>query len=185
MPTSTLTIPTPATLAAFPGAPAPADAGRVPPAPPPASYSRVVLHRDDEGELVAARWAVGGESSLHGHGDSAALYRVVSGSVVEERFTPDGDGFRCETLTLHAGDTTYLPPGCYHRVRAVEEAVTLHGYSPAPDDAVAGVPAETLARLDEARARAGRPRLALHVPTLHLPDVVREHVDVWAEREAE
>jgi len=159
---------------------------------PPAlaeGYRRVSVHLDDEREVAAARWVAGGESSLHGHGDSAALYRVHAGVVEEERYLPDGaNGYRCEIGLLRAGEQSYLPPGSYHIVRAKEDAVTVHAYMPPPEEATQAVPPATQALLEKAR-RQGHGKVRLHRPAVQArPDlltVVLEHLDAWAEREAE
>lgn len=152
-----------------------------------AGYRRVTLRRDRETEVAAARWVAGGQSMLHGHDDSAALYVVHAGVVEEERYVPDGDSYRCETAVLRAGDQSYLPPGSFHCVRALEDAVTLHTYSPPPQNTTSSVPRETLRMLVKARRQATRQRPRTVKPARPRPDlmlVVRELLEGWAEREA-
>src|SRR5262249_27702593 len=68
-------------------------------------YQRATIHRSEQMELAAARWRAGGESALHGHGDSAAVYAVLSGVIEEERYVPDGKGgYRYEVAVLRAGE---------------------------------------------------------------------------------
>jgi len=118
-------------------------------------YNRVSLHRDPDLEVAAARWIAGGESSLHGHGDSAACYCVISGVIEEERYFPHPDGsYHYERVRLEAGQRSDLPAGAFHKVKALTDSVTLHYYMPAPCDATEAVPAETLKLLIEAKARS-------------------------------
>jgi alkylation response protein AidB-like acyl-CoA dehydrogenase/mannose-6-phosphate isomerase-like protein (cupin superfamily) len=156
-------------------------------APVASGYRRVRIHRDDEVEVTAARWEAGGHSSLHGHGDSAAAYAVLSGAIEEERFLPQKGGYRYEKVVLKAGERTYLPPGSFHRVRALEESVTLHRYSPAPPTTTSDVPPAVQQELEEARRRGTAP--APRPPALWRPrpdvGVVEEFVNGWAEREAQ
>jgi alkylation response protein AidB-like acyl-CoA dehydrogenase len=154
-------------------------------------YQRVSVHKTKQMELSAARWREGGQSSLHGHGDSAATYTVLSGAIEDERYIPEGGAYRYEKCLLRAGERSYLPPGSYHRVRALEESVTLHCYSPAPDNPVAEVPPETLRQLDEARQKQTEPEVPPRRPCRgpaakpSLVETVRERLDGWAEREKE
>jgi mannose-6-phosphate isomerase-like protein (cupin superfamily) len=111
-------------------------------------YRRLTLHRDDAIEVATARWRSGGASSLHGHGVAQAAYRVLYGIIEEERYLPTGNGYRYERVRLRAGDTTTLPPGAYHRVHAVEEAITVHAYSPAPESCTEAVSPDTQRLLD-------------------------------------
>jgi alkylation response protein AidB-like acyl-CoA dehydrogenase/mannose-6-phosphate isomerase-like protein (cupin superfamily) len=158
------------------------------PAKEAAGYQRVRIHRDDDLEVTAARWEAGGHSSLHGHGDSAAAYAVVSGSIEEERYLPHLGGYRYEKVVLKAGERTYLPPGSFHRVRALEESVTLHRYSPAPATTTSDVPPAVRRQLDEARRRHTRSAGTSRHPALWRPRpdvvaVVDDLLDGWAERE--
>lgn len=141
-------------LAAAIGAVAPAQLGDIAEPESADGYRRVTLRRDEHLEVAAARWVAGGHSSLHGHGPSAATYAVISGVVRDERYIPDGDSFRCETLILCAGEQGFLPPGSYHMVRALEAAVTVHGYAPPPDHATEAIPTAVGGLLRQAKRRA-------------------------------
>jgi alkylation response protein AidB-like acyl-CoA dehydrogenase len=153
-------------------------------------YRRVTLSRNEDTEVAATRWRAGGQSSLHGHAESAALYCVVAGAVEEERYLPEGDSYRYEKVIIQAGGRSYLPPGAFHCVRALEGSVVVHTYAPAPDDATSAVPEETLRLLDQARRRGTRGWVRATGKTLtprRTPDlvaVVRGFLDGWAESEA-
>jgi alkylation response protein AidB-like acyl-CoA dehydrogenase/mannose-6-phosphate isomerase-like protein (cupin superfamily) len=152
------------------------------------SYQRAVLSRDEHKEVIAAHWVAGGESVLHSHEQSAAVYRVLSGSIEEERYIPEGDGYRYELVTLRAGEETSLPPGAFHRVRALEEAVTLHAYFPPPANASAPVSEPTRRLLDMARRHTQEKHDIVSLPPRRTarPDVAaltRELAEQWGEAE--
>lgn len=102
-------------------------------------YSRHVLLDTPELLIVAARWRAGAKCDLHGHSDSTGLYRIISGTVEEERYVPQEDKLRYEVELLAQGDESLLPSGSFHQLRALEETITLHAYSPRPDDAVSAL----------------------------------------------
>jgi alkylation response protein AidB-like acyl-CoA dehydrogenase len=147
-------------------------------------YRRESLHRDEALEIATARWVRGGESALHGHGSSSATYCVLSGTIEEERYVPDANGYRYERVTLQSGARNYLPPGTYHKVKALTEAVTMHYYSPAPEESTEAVPATTLRLLAEAKRRAEAPPPAVRHPTRpNVIEVAEGLAEVWGERE--
>jgi alkylation response protein AidB-like acyl-CoA dehydrogenase len=167
--------------------------GHIPAPEPTRGYRRVTVHLDAQKEVAAARWVSGGQSSLHGHGDSAARYTVLSGSIEDERYLWDGTGYRCEVVVLTPGQSSYLPPGSFHRVRALDEAVTMHTYTPPPDNATTAVPEGTLRLLEEAKRRHVLNAAPVLPPPVFVapsrrPDVqavVAELLDGWAERETQ
>jgi quercetin dioxygenase-like cupin family protein len=68
--------------------------------------------------------AHGDESPVHAHTESGAWMHVLSGEVVEERWTRDEDGsFLHEQRALRGGQSMAAPGGVLHRVRAVGETV--------------------------------------------------------------
>src|SRR5689334_20829128 len=81
-------------------------------------YARKVIFDSDDLVIVAARWRAGSRCELHGHAESAGLYRSVTGDVEEERYLPSGDGYTFENETLHASEESFLPPGSIHQLRA-------------------------------------------------------------------
>jgi len=117
-------------------------------------YARLVLVDTEDLLIIAARWREGARCDLHGHAESAGLYRIIQGTVEEERFVPNGEKLKFETEVLKTDAESYLPAGSFHQLRAKADAVTLHAYSPRPSDAVSQVDAQDRLRLDEARRQA-------------------------------
>jgi alkylation response protein AidB-like acyl-CoA dehydrogenase len=151
----------------------------------PGGYQRVTLRCDEQIEVAAARWLAGGQCGWHGHDGSAAVYTVLSGAIEEERCLPDGGGYRYEAEIMKPGQRSYLPPGSFHRVRAIEEALTLHSYSPPPACATTTIPPAVEPLLAAARHRIARTGEQVCRPCPDIVSAVRELLDGWAEREAE
>jgi hypothetical protein len=63
-------------------------------------------------------------SAVHRHVEQAAWFHVVSGEIVEERWTPDPEGgFVYEQRRLRAGQVMAAPADTLHRIMALEDAV--------------------------------------------------------------
>jgi hypothetical protein len=73
-------------------------------------------------------WATEQAAELHDHAGSLGALTVVSGTLVEERWTRAG----LRSRRLPAGRSVGFPLGHVHDVvnRAVEPAVSVHAYSP-------------------------------------------------------
>lgn len=116
-------------------------------------YVRTLL-RKDHVEIASAHWFAGRSCVLHGHSGSAVLFRVLSGTLVEERYLPDGNGgYRYEVQTLQGGQQSFLPPGSIHRIHCLEDTATVHAFNTPPTNAVEPVPASVMELLAAARRR--------------------------------
>src|ERR1700685_4459963 len=158
-----------------------------------AAYFRTLIERNDHHETSIAHWLAGRSCTLHGHSESEVLFRVVSGTVVEERYVPDSNGnYRCEVQTLEKGQQSYLPCGAFHRLHCLTEATTIHAFSPPPSDATSPVPAELVSTLETARRRLLDPvsvaepvSAAAAVHDESIVESVSQRLDDWARREEE
>lgn len=65
----------------------------------------------------------GTESVVHEHVERAAWMHVLSGEIVEDRWTRHEEGFVHERRALRAGQSMAAPGGVLHRVRALGDAV--------------------------------------------------------------
>lgn len=134
----------------------------------PSGYERAVVHQTADLELVALRWPRSVSSPLHGHGRSAVVLRVLSGRVLEEQFiriappsssaVAAGAGpsprFLARRAVLEPGGMSYLPPGSFHRVLGLEDAVAIHAYSPRLVDPTEPPDEATVRELADAWRRA-------------------------------
>jgi len=168
-----------------------------------AAYTRTLLHLDEFFEVAAARWGANRSCPLHGHSDSTVVLRLLSGTLVEERYLPDADGqYRYDCTVLRAGDESYLPPGSFHRIWCIEDAATVHAFAPPPVNATSPIPGELELVLAEAKSAASRgnrhkgaPRPVFRsiqhasapsrVAKRSIVESIREHADSWAAREEE
>lgn len=125
----------------------------VSPAQTSLAYVRTLI-RKDQFEIASAYWFAGRSCVLHGHSGSAVLFRVHSGTLVEERYMPDGQGgYRYEVQTLQGGQQSYLPPGAIHRIHCIEDAATVHAFNTPPTNAVEPVTSSVMELLAAARRR--------------------------------
>ena len=96
---------------------------------PPESRWWAQLHGDDNLDVWLETWPAGQATALHDHGDSAAAYTVVAGSLVEIRVRPAGQQIRS---VIPAGESVWVPPRVVHDVANARRtpAVSIHAYSP-------------------------------------------------------
>jgi hypothetical protein len=122
---------------------------------PDVGYRRHVLQEDAEAEVIACTWSPGQGTPLHGHGASQTVTRVLEGTVLEERFLPDGRGrgFRYELVELGPGSWSHAGLGVVHRVWGLDRCRTLQCTTPFNGTPVVPVDAAAWPLLDEARSR--------------------------------
>jgi quercetin dioxygenase-like cupin family protein len=86
------------------------------------------LHADDSVDVWLLTWLPGQLTDLHDHGPSVAAFTVARGRLEEVRANLAGTR---HTSVHAAGQTSWVPAGAVHDVRAVDEpAVSIHAYSP-------------------------------------------------------
>ena len=118
------------------------------------AYFRTLIERNARHETSLAHWLAGRSSTLHGHSESQVLFRVVSGTLVEERYLPESGGtYRYELETLEAGQESHLPRGAFHQLHCLTDATTIHAFSPPPSDATSPVPPDLVPVLEAAKRR--------------------------------
>lgn len=107
-------------------------------APPPTGtdpYSRTVLLRTDEAEVMVARWADGARCAPHDHGGSAGCVLVLGGTFAEQRFAWEGEDLATvgEPYRRQEGELYAFGPEAVHAMAAdASDGVTLHVYAPPP-----------------------------------------------------
>ena len=99
----------------------------------PHSRCRTVIHHSSRFEVVVVGWLPGQSSSLHDHGSSTCVFRVLSGEAQERRYLSQRERQPYTQLSYKAQDVARVEPGEAHEVRNPSETaplVTLHIYSP-------------------------------------------------------
>jgi len=88
------------------------------------------LHGDGYLDVWLIGWATEQATELHDHAGSLGALTVVSGGLVEHRWSPRAR--RLRSRPLPAGRSVSFAPGHVHDVtnRAVAPAVSVHAYSP-------------------------------------------------------
>ncbi len=103
---------------------------------------------------IVARWLRrGSHSEIVSHGESDAWLHVVSGALVEERWTSGDEGWHFEVRHLRTGDSSHLPKGALHRLAAGTDASVVTTYSPGPPVEHAVTNGTLLRHLARARER--------------------------------
>ncbi len=92
-------------------------------------YTRHLVLRTNNVEIIVVCWRPGQGSPIHGHGPSDAIEVILEGTLSYTNYYPDG---RTVSGILQAGDISHTPVGVKHQIanNANEELVTLHIYSP-------------------------------------------------------
>ena len=154
-------------------------------------YFRTLIERTEIHETTITHWLAGRSCDLHGHQESEVLLRILSGTVIEERYLPDGpDTFRYEVETLQAGQESYLPRGAFHRLHCLKDAATFHAFSPPPINATAPVPSELVSALEAAKRPLMEPVVSPSGSCVagkpeSIVDAVAKRIDDWAREENE
>ena len=91
-----------------------------------------VLVENEILKVVLVHWNPGDHSEIHGHPRGGCVFKVLHGSVLEERFSPD-EGLRLlGTSTIHQGAMAYIDDNmAFHRVGNPDTtpALTIHAYT--------------------------------------------------------
>ncbi|MFC5232428.1 cysteine dioxygenase [Pseudonocardia zijingensis] len=108
-----------------------------------------LLRSDAYVDVWLISWATEQNAELHDHAGSLGALTVVSGSLVEQRWT----GHELRERQVRAGRSLGFPLGHVHDVRNTEEtpAVSVHAYSP-PLTAMSYYAVEPGARLRRTRS---------------------------------
>jgi len=97
-------------------------------------YSRAILHRTADWEVLLVGWLKGQRSAPHGHGESFGLTCVLEGALTEVvyRLAPGGQVMRAEKHLHRAGSVFREQPHTIHHVEHAgrSRTVSLHLYAP-------------------------------------------------------
>ncbi len=91
------------------------------------NYTRTVLHKNSEFEVVSCDWSLGALSELHSHGWSQCHVLVQSGEFKNTHLL----GTKQETFIYSTGDVISTPAGAQHQIQCLtENGKTFHIYTP-------------------------------------------------------
>jgi hypothetical protein len=116
-------------------------------------HTRASVARYPEHQIVARWLRCGSSSEIVSHGASDAWLHVVSGAIVEERWTSGENGWDFEVRNLRSGSSSHLPKGALHRLAASTDASVVTTYSPGPPIERAITHGVLLRQLTRARER--------------------------------
>jgi hypothetical protein len=105
---------------------------RAPQAPVHEPYGRVLLHRDQRGEVMLAGWQAGRRCAPHDHDDARGIVVVASGAFTETRYRHRAGSLTAVgTSTASVGDVLAVTSGLIHDLHCNAAGATLHVYVPA------------------------------------------------------
>ena len=130
------------------------------------SYSRNLIWRARDFELLLLCWKSGQASAIHDHGDQNCWMAVLDGALEEEHFSArDGGLKRGRVKTYEAGGVAFIRDEiALHQIRATggRDGVSLHLYARAPSTAASPSalrPGTPPGSRSDTPASAGRPAL--------------------------
>lgn len=96
----------------------------------PSTYTRNLVLKTPNLEIILACWMPGHASPIHDHGVSDAVQLILEGEMSYTNIFPDG---RKVSGTLRPGDIDHVPVGVKHIIanNSDQELVTLNIYAPA------------------------------------------------------
>ncbi len=97
-------------------------------------YSRNILCKNSDYELVAIGWGEGQYSECHHHGKSSCAMRILTGELLESTYVENHTTLTLiKTTTLRNGSSTILnSPTLWHEVKNTgdTQAISIHLYCP-------------------------------------------------------
>jgi predicted metal-dependent enzyme (double-stranded beta helix superfamily) len=91
-------------------------------------YNRVLLGNNELMDVFLICWASGQSSGIHDHPSNGCLMKVLSGSLIENRY--DNKLQLTSSRILPVGSVGYMEGSQLHDVISSNGAVSLHIYSP-------------------------------------------------------
>lgn len=116
-------------------------------------HTQASVGRYDEHQILVSWLRRGSRTEIMSHGESDAWLHVVSGALVEERWTVGELGWDFEVRHLRTGDSSHLPKGALRRLAASSDASVMTTYSPGPPVEKAITNPTMLRQLARARER--------------------------------
>ena len=86
------------------------------------NYKRNLIYKNDLFEIILICWKKNQESPIHDHPENGCIFKVLQGSIIELK--------KNSKRTLNTYDIGYSIGKNVHQIKALEDAVSLHVYSP-------------------------------------------------------
>lgn len=97
----------------------------------PQPYERMPIVADEAHEILVMTWRNGGLCAPHDHGAAGGRVHVISGSLLERRYTFDGRSLVVVSeQRFDAPAVIEMAPEVIHDMRASSGTVTVHHYTP-------------------------------------------------------
>ena len=102
-------------------------------------YSRHLVLRSPNVEILVVCWRPGQGSPIHGHGPSDGVMVILEGEIANTSYYADG---RKISTVWRAGDVGHSPVGVKHEVKTTSDknVVSLHSYAQPLDRATCSAP---------------------------------------------
>lgn len=85
-------------------------------------YKRNLVYKNETFEILILCWKEKQESPIHDHPKNGCIFKVLQGSIVEVK--------KDTQHTLNINDIGYSIGKNVHQIKALEDSVSLHVYSP-------------------------------------------------------
>lgn len=86
------------------------------------NYKRNLVYKNETFEILILCWKEKQESPIHDHPKNGCIFKVLQGSIVEVK--------KDTQHTLNINDIGYSIGKNVHQIKALEDSVSLHVYSP-------------------------------------------------------
>lgn len=86
------------------------------------NYKRNLVYKNETFEILILCWKEKQESPIHDHPKNGCIFKVLQGSIVEVK--------KDTQYTLNINDIGYSIGKNVHQIKALEDSVSLHVYSP-------------------------------------------------------
>jgi cysteine dioxygenase len=85
-------------------------------------YKRNLVYKNDIFEIILICWKKNQESPIHDHPENGCIFKVLEGSIIELK--------KNSIRTLNINDIGYSIGKNVHQIKAIQDTITLHVYSP-------------------------------------------------------
>ena len=88
----------------------------------PKKYQKIIIHRNDDYELILINWEKGAFTNYHDHPKNGCVLKVLEGKLYEKSEN--------SSKTLIKNSVNYKLENEFHQIIAIDKSYSLHYYSP-------------------------------------------------------